>query len=544
MSKAIILKSLNLINFATFENVQIQFDQGFNAIIGETGSGKSLIIEALQLILGSRADRKIIRKDCDFSSIEASFSFDNNEVSKYFDSLGFPVDGNEIVIKRIIYKDGNGKCFLNFQSCNVSLLNNVSRKFIDLVGQFENQKLLSETYQITLLDQYADLKNLSTEYKNLYAQILEDKQKLSQLKSESSQREQKLDFIRYQLDEITKCNPSTNEEEILNQKKFEFQNREHKLVILNQLLNLISENSDNDDIFSKIKLVKSLIEKNSKLFPETMIDSIQNLHAQIEDLSFNLNKEIDSQDNDVSIDEIVDKLDLYTRVKKKFGPSIDNVWENFKSLENEYRELLGHEDNLSQLEKSLSQSESRCYEMAVTLHQKRLVAANDLANKLTLILQELKMVGATVKIELQKTDSLNANGLTILNFLCQTNPGEGFYKISDIASGGELSRILLALRQLLSSKDSISVFLFDEIDTGLGGETALCIGKALKNVSQNSQVIAITHLPQIAGQADKLISVSKNQNLKSTQTRTFSQIKEIVGLSQMKKEVESMTPLN
>jgi DNA repair protein RecN (Recombination protein N) len=544
MSKNIILKSLNLINFATFDNVLINFDKGFNAIIGETGSGKSLILEALELILGARADKKIVRKNCEFSTVEAVFNFEDENVKQYFDQLGYPCDSNEMVVKRIIYKDGQGKCYLNYQSCNVGLLNSVSRRFIDLVGQFENQKLLNENYQLSLLDNYSNLNQEVHTYQRIFDLLNLEKSKLELLLNETSQREQKIDYLRYQLDEIHKCNLSEEEEANLNIKKFEFQNREQKLNALNTIITLISESSEGDDAFTKLKVVKNIIDKNSKLFSHEIQEGINNLIIMTEDLSYKLNKAIDLDSTEVNIDDIIEKLDLYTRIKKKFGPTLNEVKINSNKLESELDILLSHEQNLNTLTESIQKNENVCKNLAEKLHTSRIQSAINLSKELTKIIQELKMVGATVKLVLERTTELNQKGNSSLQFYCQTNPGEGFHKINEIASGGELSRILLALRQLLASKDSISVFLFDEIDTGLGGETALCIGKSLKSVAKNSQVIAITHLPQIASNADKLILVSKEQEHSIDSLRTFSHIREIHDLGMMKKEIMAMTPLN
>jgi DNA repair protein RecN (Recombination protein N) len=237
----------------------------------------------------------------------------------------------------------------------------------------------------------------------------------------------------------------------------------------------------------------------------------------------------------------MEKLDLYNKIKKKFGPTLVEVKNNYQQMAQELETLTNLEDNLAVLNQKIDKLHAKCMSLAQALHKKRTSAAQSLALELTKLVRSLKMNGASLRIDLEQLNELSSTGITSLKFLAETNPGEGFYKIKDIASGGELSRILLAIRQILATKDSISVFLFDEIDTGMGGETALCIGKSLKEVSKSSQVIAITHLPQIATNADKLIVVSKETN--SVHNRTSSKVSEITGLDRAK-EISAMVPLS
>ena len=540
-SKSLILKSLTLHNFATFENGQIFFDPGFNAIIGETGSGKSLILEALQLILGNRADKKLVRKDSEFSSIEASFSFHDEDILKYFEELGFPIDNNEIVIKRLIYKDGLSKAFLNFQACSLTTLIQVSKKYIDLVGQFENQKLLSENYQLSLLDHYSSLNSEVLNFQTQYKEFTSTKHEIENLHTQSSLREQRIDFLKFQKDEIDKLNPSEEDEKKLALDKFNFQNKEQKKNSLNNLIKLLSDNHDGQDALSLLKSARQILEKNSKIFEPQYLTDLNESIDKIEELSFSCQKEKEFDSDDLDIDFIMEKLDLYNKIKKKFGPTLLEVKNNYHLMTQELQTLTNLEDNLNVLNQKIDKLHAKCMNLSLTLHKKRTSAAQNLASELTKLVRSLKMNGASLKIDLEQLNELSSTGITSLRFLAETNPGEGFYKIKDIASGGELSRILLAIRQILATKDSISVFLFDEIDTGMGGETALCIGKSLKEVSKSSQVIAITHLPQIATNADKLIVVSKETN--SLHNRTSSKVSEITGVEKAK-EISAMVPLS
>lgn len=540
--KALYLKNLNLLNFATFENQQVLFDPGFNAIIGETGSGKSLILDALELILGSRAEKKLVRKDCEFASVEAIFESNSNEIKNYLADLGFPSEGNEILIKRLIYKDGISKTYLNFQACSIATLSNFSKRFVDLVGQFENQKLLSETYQLQLIDQYAGLSDLVKNYQEHFNTHQETKKLIEEALTHQNLRVQRMDYLNFQKEEIEKLNPSIDDETTLINKKFIFQNKEQKETTVNNLLSLLGENGDGPDISSLLRQAKSIAERGQKVIPVNILEKINECLLSIEEISYELNKSLDLGDDDINIEEILEKLDLYQKLKKKFGPQVEDILRSYQSIITELESLNDHDKSISNLHKQLEKSLFECNRLGKQLHEKRTMAATLLGQELTSVIRSLKMNGATIRIQTVLLEELATNGLTQLKFEAETNPGEGFFKVKDIASGGELSRILLAIRQILSAKDTISVFLFDEIDTGMGGETALCIGKALRNVAYHSQVIAITHLPQIAHHAEKLVIVSKTSLQSDKEKRTISVIREITGKAR-EQEILNMTPL-
>lgn len=540
--KALYLKNLNLLNFATFENQQVNFDPGFNAIIGETGSGKSLILDALELILGSRADKKLVRKDCEFASVEAIFETNSAEIKSYLSELGYPVEGSEVLIKRLIYKDGQSKTYLNFQACSIATLSNFSKRFVDLVGQFENQKLLTEAYQLQLIDQYAGLVELLKNYQEQFAIYQESKKKIEEALTHQNLRAQRLDYLNFQKDEIEKLSPSAEDETNLLNKKFIFQNKEQKETTINNLLAVLGDNTDGPDVSSLLRQAKTIAERGQKVIPANVLEKLNESLLAIEEVTYELNRSLDIEHAEVNIDEILEKLDLYQKLKKKFGPQVSDILNSYQEIKTELETLIDHDKNLNQLQKQLDKSLSECTKIGKNLHEKRTVAAALLGQELTSVIRNLKMNGATIRIQTQLSTEISANGLTQLKFEAETNPGEGFFKVKEIASGGELSRILLAIRQILSAKDTISVFLFDEIDTGMGGETALCIGKALKNVAYHSQVIAITHLPQIAHHAEKLVIVSKTSQQHEQEKRTISMIREITGKAK-EQEILNMTPL-
>jgi len=534
------LNNLTLHNFATFSSQVIPFGHGLNAIIGETGSGKSLILDAIQLILGSRSDKKLIRKGAEFLSVEATFDVKDQSLHDYFHSIGHPIDSDEITIKRIVYKTGKSKSFLNFTTCPLSTLIEISKKYIDLVGQFENQKLLSPNYQLALLDSYANVTEDLHLYQDQYQTHIKNCKRIDQLLIKKNTLCEKEDYIRYQINEIKKFSPDVDEEVSLIQKKEELianQTLEIKLAEINSLLSE-SESS----IISQIKKVSSLL---CELPAQTNINLTDFNQAKdvLEDLSFQI-ASIDSERQEEILDEVIDRLDIYQKLKRKHGGTTAGVITSLKSLEGELNEIEIITQSVSILEKQIEDEKKQLLILAKNLHQKRIQYSGQLSRDLTKSVQGLKMAGSHLQFKIEQSSELNNFGISKISFLAELNPGEGYHLVKNIASGGELSRILLSFRKVISNSDSISVFLFDEIDTGIGGETALAIGSALRDVSKNSQVITITHLPQIAHYANEIISVSKESISTDESTRTFSSINVIRDLPALEEAVRSMSPLS
>lgn len=521
------LRSLNLQNFATFQNQTIVFDPKFNAIVGETGSGKSLILDALQMIFGGRTDKKLIRKDSEFATIEAIFKSNDSQIKSYFNEIGHPYDGDEIIVKRIIYTNDNSKSFLNYQSCSASTLSNFSKRFIDLVGQFENQKLLSEDYQLVLLDSFANLKSNVDKYQKTYSELSQLKKLLDNLIEEKNIQSQREDYIRFQLDEINKLDPSIEDEEDLTKKKDFILNIEKRQQVLGSIASAISE--DEVNMLSMIKSCLTKADKAEGIISTEIVSKLYEVKALLEDVSYDLSKDLDFSVEDEDLNEVIDRLDFYQKLKRKFGGSTEKMIQAFEEFQKELNSFNDLEEKIVLTTKQVNQLENQCIQQAEELHAIRTQRAVALSSELSNKIRDLKMSGATIKINLVKTNQLNAKGLSKVEFIAETNPGEGFFKVKEIASGGELSRILLSVRQILSSNDTISVFLFDEIDTGIGGETALAIGKSLDSVASSSQVLAITHLPQIANFANHLINVSKSTLVIDEQPRTVSLVEIAIG---------------
>ena len=541
MDNTFYLDHLVIQNFATFKNQSINFRKGLNTIIGETGSGKSLVLDALQLILGGRADKRVVRKDTDYALIEARFICSDEEVKSFLELEGYPSENNEIVIKRVILKSGLSKNYINHLSCTLSLLSLFSRKFIDLVGQFENQKLLNESYQLHLLDQFSKDHSLLDAYHQKLKEFRTIKKEYNTLVQSKALREQRLDYLNFQLQEIEKLNPSSQDEEDLLKKKAVLINFEK----IQKLQFIVEENfygtEESTGLISHMKSINSMISKNSEILGP-LVELVTEIDEKLSELKYEFDKKLNIEIDPTQLDQVLDRLDMYQRLKKKFGGDTETIlkcWDDFKV---EKLNLESLDINFDVLEKKLLTLEVELKTKAEKLHRARITYAQSLSKELTKKVRSLNMNGATIRIEVEKLAEFNDQGISQIQFLAETNPGEGYFKIKEIASGGELSRILLSIRQILSAHDSISIFLFDEIDTGIGGETGNCIGKALQEVSKNGQVIAITHLPQIAQYADILVIVQKDIKSENDVSRTESKILEITG-NKIIGEVRSMNQL-
>jgi DNA repair protein RecN (Recombination protein N) len=536
------LRKLIIQNFATFKNQSINFRPGFNAIIGETGSGKSLVLDALQLILGSRADKKVVRKDTDYSLIEASFHCEDQGVVGFLELEGYPIQGKELIIKRLIYKNGTTKTYINHLSCSVTFLASFSKRYIDLVGQFENQKLLSESYQLHLLDHYGKLSADLGKYQKTLTLYKDLQARLSELNLSKMHREQRLDYLNFQLQEIEKLNPSSQDEEDLLKKKNLLANIEKIQKISFQLKEIFEGDEGHPGLLSEMKKLSSVLIKNKDFYESQIAEASEiddKLHLLVDNIDKKFNFDLDPQE----LEGVIERLDSYQKLKKKFGGSSETIIQTQVDFLIERDQLQSLDFNMEDIKVQISNLRSDLTVQSQSLHKKRSQHAITLSKELTTRVQNLKMTGATIRLLVEELQDFNDYGVTRAVFVAETNPGEGFFKVKDIASGGELSRILLAVRQILSTYDSISIFLFDEIDTGIGGETANCIGKALCQVAINGQVIAITHLPQIAQFAEVLILVQKDIQGSAKSSRTESSIKEIVG-KMVLKEVRAMAQLS
>lgn len=515
--------NLSMKNFATFENQTIQFSNGFNGITGETGSGKSLILDAFQLLLGHRADKKLVRKGTDFSVIEGIFKIEDPTAKLFFDELGFPIDSDnhsEVVVKRIVYATGKSKCFLNHLQCPLHVISHFSRKYIDLVGQFENQKLTTSDYQLKLIDIASDSMKQRDDYKATYSEYKNLCMTLESLNIDKSNILQREDYLKYQVGEFEKLEPNEKTELELIKEKDDILNREENIKHVEQLKSIVSDGETN--VLSLLNTASKIMNTKSGVVNEKEQERFENALTILEDFSFSISSDDSHEDSKERLEEVLTELDLYQTLKRKYKTDTAGLIGTYESFKNELEDIENIDGKISNTKAKIEKLEKSLHDKAIKLHKRRERSSLVLSKKITEGIKGLNMRGATFKVDITKAQEYSESGLTNVTFIAETNPGEGYFKITDIASGGELSRILLTLRNIISGGDSISIFFFDEIDTGIGGETANLIANKLKELSKQSQVLAITHLAQIAKLADELIHVDKKSLSTNQEVRTIS----------------------
>jgi len=540
------LQNVKIHNFGTFQKQEILFKPELNAIIGETGSGKSLIMDALAILLGQRADKKFVRSGSEFATLEASFLLKGNNtfIFQQLEELGHPMDSDEIIIRRIIYSNGKSKNFLNLEQCTLTVLQKFCCEHVDLVGQFENQKLLSPQYQLEMVDSFTPNFVEKKQYQLTFQKYKKIIQELEELMINETEMDQKKDYLEFQINEIKNFNPILNEEEDLLKKKKKILSMDEKRKQVSKMSDFFSNSEEGSGILTNLKNVQINWMKTKELFSNVVAEKLETSILLLHEVHDYLLSENDEDLSEEEIAKIIERLDLLQKLKRKHGGTVETMLQNLIKYENDLKAINSKSDIIAELEAKKEIYYKELMLIAEKVSFKREKSAQSVSEKLSLKLQKLNMVGSQVNLKISKVEDLQFSGQDRLEFLVRTNKGENFYHLTDIVSGGELSRILLCLRQMSVESGKVSIFLFDEVDAGIGGETALLIGKTLKELSRELQVLVITHLPQIASQANHLIKVEKNIIHENDRERTASMVTHLDEKKSILNEAKKMSALH
>lgn len=506
------LVELNIKNFALIQELSVEFGAGFNILSGETGAGKSILIDTIDYVLGGKFSKDQIRYGEDKTMVEAVFSIENDEIYEVLDDLSIEKD-DMLIIRRETTLNGKSIIKVNNRSIVLSQLKKIREKLLDIHGQHQNQNLLNKGTHILYVDEfYHDkIKDLLNEYEELRHTYIENSEKINELKG-NEDREKLADYIKFQIEDIEKANLKVNEEEDL---KEEFNMLANSEKISNSLVRAYGYlNSSNEGIsilegLSKVISELSLVENHS--------DVIREKKVQIEEAFYNLEdvtREIRDIGSEITYDEdrlaeINERIYSISLYKKKYGNSIKEILDNLKNLKEKYNELINSEEIINKLKEEQQKIESKMKIIGKKLHDLRVEASEILEIK---IKEELSYVGlekAIIKIDVVLTENMNSRGYDEVQFLVSANPGEPLKPLERVLSGGELSRIMLALKCVFVDKDKIPTLIFDEIDTGISGTIGKRVGEKMYEVSIKHQVLCITHLPQIAALSDSHYFVSK-----------------------------------
>ncbi len=499
------LLNLSIQNVAVIEKADVDFTNGFNILTGETGAGKSILIDSLSMVLGMRTSRDLIRSSAPFASVDAVFS-ENIDLSEF----DIPQEeDNSIILSRKIYPDGKNICKINSRSVNLSTLRSVGERLVAIHGQHDNIALLKPSYHLTLLDEFANTAQLLSEYREAFNKAHELIKKLADTYESESEREMKKDTLNFRIEEIKAVSPAIDEDFELAQKRDALRNFSTIMANLNSAADaLSSQGGAKDALYASMRNLESAASKDSALNP--ICEQLTDLYYSCEDLSSQISSYVSRMSFSPSeLDMIEERLDLITRLKKKYGPELSDVMNNLSLWEEEYSNLLFYTDNIAKLEKEKDEAWLDMINTGEKLHSARLAAAEKLSQTVASEMEFLNMPKSSFKVAFGEFNP-TSRGLYDAEFLISTIPGEEAKPLVRIASGGEMSRIMLALKSALSDCSDVGTLLFDEIDAGVSGKAAIKIAEKLKSLSSDRQIICITHLAQMASKAATHLLISKD----------------------------------
>ena len=505
------ISTLHIKNIGIIDDLSIDLNEGLNVLTGETGAGKTLIIDSLEIISGGRFSKEMIRKGETNSFVEICMYEPENENA---------IDGN-IIVSREVNLNGKNMCKINGRMVTVNELKNFMSKFIEIHGQNDNQSLLDNKFHLKYLDGYIGDKilNIKNEYREKYQRYLEIKRELKANYGDEKERERKLDLLKYQVNEIEEANLKENEEEKLEEKRNIMLNSEKISKNLNEADIAIGENSI-DNLNIAIRVLER-IENIDNVYKKISSD-LKNMYYELQEIS----RDISSYKDEVYFDEeerneIEERLDLIYSLKRKYGNDIKEIID----YKNEIQEEIEHIENLDEynnkLKKELKQIKIEMVDLAQKINQLRNQYGKNLSDNINEVLEELEMKNAKINIHVDYKEEFFETGKDEVEFYIKTNLGEDEKILSKIASGGEMSRIMLAIKKVLADTDKMPVLIFDEIDTGISGKAANAVAEKLNGISKNHQVLCISHLPSIAAIADYNYFISK----KVVNERTNTNIK-------------------
>ncbi|HDZ84538.1 MAG TPA: DNA repair protein RecN [Nitrospirae bacterium] len=529
------LREIHIKNFSIIDNVHIEFGEGFNVLTGETGAGKSIIIDALSLALGERATGDFIRSGEKEAVVAAFFDVTpkvlDPSTRKFLDDNGIDIDDG-LILKRIISAKGRSRAYINGSMVNVQNLSDVSRAIIDVHGQYEHQSLLSPEKQLDLLDIYGGLLKDRKEVEGLYENLHALKRNISGLEQKEKDRAQRLDMLDFQVNEIGAADLSPGEVEQLAEDEKILGSAVHLAELSNRAYeSLYSSDASSISVISDIlKDLKEIAEIDSRA--NEPVKSVKDALPLLEETGYFLRDYKDSLDFDPGrLEQVQERLELIKRLGKKYGGSVREILEFREKAVEELEGLRHSEEELGSMKEDLERSKAVLTKKAGQLSKKREKISKKIETEVIAQLNELSMPDTKFSVRIthesgdDTTDGLKArsSGIDRIEFLISPNVGEDLKPLSKIASGGELSRIMLALKVIMAKGDEMPVLVFDEIDAGIGGRTAETVGFKLKGLSSYHQVLCITHLPQIASFADVHLKIEK----KAGKERTTVEIKRI-----------------
>ena len=515
------LRELRLNNLAIIKNLDLEFNDKFIALTGETGAGKSIILNGISLLIGERSHADMIRNGAQGLFAEGVFELNENQ-KKRLDELGFEIEDDELIITRYFDRNAKSKITVNGSRMTLSRLKELMVNIIDLVGQHEHQFLLNSDYHLHLLDRFLDDegKMLSKKIRESVNKIKKLNLQIGNIEEEKSKIAEKKDILEFQLNEINSLELKENEDNELEE--------EYKILFnAGKISEKLEETSQflkegEFSILTALGKAKRNLEQLSDLSESysELYDKIESVLYEVEEISYSVDNFVgDVEIDDKKLEKIVERIDNINKLKLKYGSTITEILEYRDKIEKDLSLVNFESEELENLKKEKSELVGQYFQDSERLSEIREKISENLQNTVDVQLDDLNMENAKFKVEITKTQEITIYGIDNAEFMIAANVGETFKPLAKIASGGEISRIMLALKTVFSAVDNISVLIFDEIDTGISGETVRRVAEKLRELSKNTQIICVTHSPQIAGKAQQQFFIKKEIENNFTETK-------------------------
>ena len=504
------LSLLHIENIAVIECADISFDKGFNILTGETGAGKSIVIDAISAILGERAYRDMIRTGANKASVRAVFT-DVPELD-WFQENGVEYDP-ETIIQREVYLDGKNVCRVNGTLVTVSILRKLGVQLINIHGQHDSASLFDESNHLEFLDAFAANGEQRQAYSEKYEEVAKLRSQIERMTMDESEKLRRMETLRYQIEEITKANLEAGEDETLEQRRKILQNAEKLSDGINTAVECLYGSDESDGAASLLAEAERELARLSRY-----TDAFASLHEKVADLMYQVQdaaEEVRDAREDLSysadeLEQIESRLDVIHRLRRKYGVTCADILEYLEKAKQELDEIEFMDDHLERLKGKLEKAEKAAWSAALELRKSRQTGGEILSERILSELAQLDMPRVQFTCGFTETE-LAANGADAVAFYMSANAGEALKPLSKVASGGELARIMLAMKNVLAEQDKVETLIFDEVDTGVSGRAAQKVAEKLRSVARNKQVLCVTHLPQLAALASTHLLIAKEE---------------------------------
>lgn len=514
------LVSLHVKNFAIINEVEVIFKDHLNIMTGETGAGKSIIIGSVNAALGAKVSRDIVRSGADYALIELIFETKDEAVFEMMRELDLPIDGDQIIISRKIMQ-GRSVCRINGENVTTSNLSAIASLLIDIHGQHEHQSLLNKSKHLDIVDRFAkeDIGSLKQEIEQSYKEYMRLKQEFDHAGIDEEKRLREISFLEYEVNEIKSATLVAGEDDELAVRYKKLSNSNTISEGLESVYRFTGydANAAGDSISRALRQLMKIAEFDEKI--GSFFNQITDIEGLLNDLNRDLSQYISEIDNpEEELQEVTKRLDLINHLKAKYGNSIEEINSYCNDCELKLQKYQAYDEYMEQLGKSLKKAENNLCDLSEKLSEIRKREAKILTDRIREALVSLNFLDVRFEMVFEKLDHYTANGFDDAEFIISTNPGETLRPLSKVASGGELSRIMLGIKSVLADKDDIDTLIFDEIDVGISGRTAQKVSEQLSNIARHHQIICITHLAQIAAMADSHYIIEKKTDGITTQT--------------------------